>query len=102
MMPMAELGKGIGTGLGNIDKVQIVDFGGGKGPGGDGGAVTRYAMTVPDVLFGILAKLKTLGIDIDGVLKKVGIDPSQLNELIAATPAPASVPAKKEDAPAKK
>ena len=30
----------------------------------------RYAMTVPDVLFGILAKLKTLGIDVDGLLKQ--------------------------------
>jgi flotillin len=84
-MPFAELGKGIGTGLGNIDKVQIVDMGGGTREGGS--AVTRFAMTVPDVLFGVLAKLKTLGIDIDAILKKIGIDPSQLNELIAAAPA---------------
>lgn len=81
LVPLSELGKGIGTGLGNIDKVNIVDLGG----NGDGkGAVSRYAMTVPDVLFGILAKTRTLGIDVDALLKKVGIDPSRLNELIGA------------------
>jgi len=84
MMPFAELGKGIGTGLGNIDRVNIVDFGGGNGAGGPGGgSVGRYAMTVPDVLFGILAKMKTLGINVDGLLRKVGIDPSGVHDLIA-------------------
>jgi hypothetical protein len=86
LMPLAELGTGIGTGLGNIDKVNIVDLGGGAG--GDGkGAVAKFAMTVPDVLFGVLAKMKTLGLDIDGLLKKLGVDPSHLNELLAAQPA---------------
>ncbi len=99
-MPLAELGKGIGTGLGNIDKLQIIDMGGGSREGG--GAVQRFAMTVPDVLFGVLAKLKTLGIDVDGILKKVGIDPSQLNELISAAPAAAKPADVEETSPAKK
>jgi hypothetical protein len=81
LMPLAELGKGIGTGLGNIDKVNIVDLGGSK----DGqGAVTRYAMTVPEVLFAILAKMKAVGIDVDALLKKAGIDATKVGELVGA------------------
>lgn len=79
LTPLAELGKGIGTGLGNIDRVNIVDMGGGK-DGKD--ALTRYAMTVPDVLFTILARMKTVGIDVDGILRKVGIDPSRVGDLV--------------------
>ena len=83
LTPFAELGKGIGTGLGNIDRVNIVDLGGNK----DGnGAVGRYAMTVPDVLFGIIAKMKTMGIDVDQLLKKVGIDARKVNDLINIDP----------------
>lgn len=86
LTPLAELGKGIGTGLGNIDKVNIIDMGGGK-DGKD--ALTRYAMTVPDVLFTILARMKTVGIDVDGLLKKIGIDPSKVGDLVGtASPAP--------------
>lgn len=81
LTPFAELGKGIGAGLGNIDKVNIIDMGGGGKDGKD--AVTRYAMTVPDVLFSILARMKAVGIDVDGLLKKVGIDPSRAGELVA-------------------
>jgi flotillin len=99
--PFAELGKGIGTGLGNIDKVNIVDLG---GNGKDGnGAVGRFAMTVPDVLFGTIAKMKTLGIDVESILKKVGIDPSHLNELLGedtpaeAAPAAVTVDTEEED-----
>jgi len=97
-VPFAELGKGIGTGLGNIDRVNIVDLGGGAKDGN--GAVGRFAMTVPDVLFGTIAKMKTLGIDVDAILKKVGVDPSKLNEILGgpsseATAAP--VAAAEED-----
>ncbi len=89
LMPLAELGKGIGTGLGNIDKVNILDMGGQK----DGqNTVARYAMTVPDVLFAILAKMKAVGIDVDGLLKKAGVDAGRLNELIAVPSAPAAEP----------
>jgi len=80
LTPLAELGKGIGTGLGNIDRVNIIDMGGGK-DGKD--ALTRYAMTVPDVLFTILARMKAVGIDVDGILRKVGIDPSRVSDLVA-------------------
>ena len=93
LTPFAELGKGIGAGLGNIDKVNIVDMGGGAGKDGKD-ALTRYAMTVPDVLFAILARMKTVGIDVDGLLKKVGIDPARAGELVAtvgdAEPPPAT------------
>ena len=83
LTPLAELGKGIGAGMGNIDKVNIIDMGGGK-DGKD--ALTRYAMTVPDVLFTILARMKTVGIDVDGLLRKVGIDASRVGDLVASTP----------------
>ena len=83
LTPLAELGKGIGAGMGNIDKVNIIDMGGGK-DGKD--ALTRYAMTVPDVLFTILARMKTVGIDVDGLLRKVGIDPSKVGDLVASAP----------------
>lgn len=87
LMPLAELGKGIGTGLGNIDKVSIVDMGGGGGQDGKD-AVTRYAMTVPDVLFTILTRLKTVGIDVDGLLKKAGVDAAKVGDfLMTNTPA---------------
>jgi flotillin len=90
LTPLAELGKGIGTGLGNIDKVNIIDMGGGK-DGKD--ALSRYAMTVPDVLFTILARMKALGIDVDGILRKVGVDPSRVSELVAGTTGPGTEPA---------
>ncbi len=87
LTPVGELGKGIGTGLGNIDKVNIIDMGGSGGSKDGQGAVTRYAMTVPEVLFGILAKMKTVGIDVDALLKKTGIDPAKMNDLIGMPPA---------------
>jgi len=89
LTPLAELGKGIGTGLGNIDKVNILDMGGGQKDGQN--AVTRYAMTVPDVRFAILTKMKAVGIDVDGLLKKAGVDASRLNDLIATQPATPAV-----------
>jgi hypothetical protein len=50
-------------------------------------------MTVPDVLFTILARMKALGIDVDGILRKVGVDPSRVSELVAGTTGPGTEPA---------
>lgn len=62
--------------LGNIDKVVVIEQGGGQG-GGNGhgaGGIGRFAATAPGVVFGLLQQLEALGIDVSGMLKQVGVE----------------------------
>ncbi len=58
--------------LGNVDNISIVDF------GGNGDATSKFGSTVP----GMIAKFVTMaagaGLDLSGLLKKVGVDASGL------------------------
>jgi flotillin len=56
--------------MGNIDKVVVVDSGGG---GQNNSALTRYAQTGPTLLFNLLQQAKAAGIDLEGLLHKAGI-----------------------------
>jgi flotillin len=70
--------------LGNIDKVVVIDQGGGNGPGASG--MTRLANTGPAVVFNLLQQLQALGLDLPSVMKQLGIE---TNGGAAAPAAPA-------------
>ncbi len=71
--------------MGNIDKLVMVDSGGG---GDNKGALNRFAQTGPNVMFQFLEQARAAGIDVSGLLKKLGIDAGDL----AATVADAATP----------
>ncbi|MCI0356717.1 MAG: flotillin family protein [Acidobacteria bacterium] len=58
--------------LGNIDKVVVIDQGGG---GPDGGGLTRLAKTSPTVVFNLLQQLEALGLNLPTVLEQLGVSP---------------------------
>ena len=57
--------------LGNIDKLVMIDGGGGSENGS--GTLTRLASTVPTTMFNLLQTSKALGIDLTGLLGRVGV-----------------------------
>jgi flotillin len=69
--------------LGNIDKVVVIDQGGGNGSGSSG--MTRLANTGPAVVFNLLQQLQALGLDIPTILNQLGV---QSNGSPGAAPAP--------------
>lgn len=62
--------------LGNIDRLVMVDGGGG---GEAGGTLARLANTVPTTMFNLLQSSKALGIDLTGLLGKAGIQQEEGN-----------------------
>ncbi len=54
--------------LGNIDKVVVIDQGGG---GPDGGGISRLAKTGPSVVFGLLQQMQALGLDVPSILEQL-------------------------------
>ncbi len=80
--------------LGNIDRLVVIDQGGGNsGPAGSG--LGRLAQAGPTVVFNLLQQLQALGLDLPTVLKQLGVqgDGGQ-----AATEIPAQSPAPKAEA----
>lgn len=77
--------------LGNIDKMVVIDQGGGNGDGGSGG-IGRIAKTSPAVVFGLLQQLEALGLDLPTVMQQLGIGAT-------GKPVPPSVSAPRSDAP---
>ena len=57
--------------MGNIDKLVVVDSGGNGGD--DKGALNRFTKTGPVMLFQLLEQAKAAGIDVSGLLGKIGI-----------------------------
>lgn len=55
--------------LGNIDKLVVIDQGGGAGNGAPTG-LSRLAQTGPTVVFNLLQQLQALGLDVSGLLKQ--------------------------------
>jgi flotillin len=57
--------------MGNIDKLVVVDSGG----NGDGksNALNRLTRTAPNMLFQLMEQAKAMGIDISGLISKIGI-----------------------------
>lgn len=86
--------RAIGAGLGNIERLSIVD----TGSGSDGAsALSRLAGTAPEVFFGALQKAKALGFKPEDLLAKIGIKLEDIG--ITVTPKTPALPA--EAAPAK-
>jgi len=80
--------------LGNIDRLVVIDQGGGNSsPAGSG--LGRLAQAGPTVVFNLLQQLQALGLDLPTVLKQLGVqgDGGQ-----AATEIPAQSPAPKAEA----
>lgn len=62
--------QAVGAGLANIDKVTIVETGSG---GEGGGGITKFAEIAPNLFFGVLQRMQSLGIDPGELVKKLGI-----------------------------
>lgn len=73
----------IGAGISRIDSIHMLDMGNGGGSNGAGGdPVSRFMSTLPRTVFGVVAEAKALGIDIDGVLEKLGVPKGSLTGLL--------------------
>jgi flotillin len=59
--------------LGKIDKVVMIDQGGGNG-NGDGGGLNRFAQTTPTLIFSLLQQLQSLGLTLPEVMSQLGIN----------------------------
>jgi flotillin len=57
--------------LGNIDKVVVIDQGGGAGNGQGTSGIARLAATGPTIAFNLLQQLQALGLDIPTVLEQL-------------------------------
>jgi len=61
--------------MGNIDKLVVVDSGGGS----DGkSALNRFTQTAPTMLFNLMEQAKAMGIDMSGLFKKIGLEATDL------------------------
>jgi flotillin len=70
--------------LGNIDKVVVIDQGGGVE---NGGGLGRLAKTSPTIVFNLLQQLEALGLNVQSVLQQVGIRAGTETTTVAAPPA---------------
>lgn len=68
----------IGEGMSRIDSVSIVDLGNGNGSG-----VAKFAGSIPEVVFGTLAKAEALGINVEEILEKLGVPRNALTGLLS-------------------
>ena len=90
--------KAISEPLGNIDKVIMIDHGGGDSNGRGGGGLNRFAQTGPTMIYGLLQQLQALGLNVPDILKQLGISSDAVEGLSAtevdATPAEKVTPPK--------
>jgi len=65
--------------LGNIDKVVVIDQGGGNGAGNGhtAGGIARLAATGPAIAFNLLQQMQALGLDIPTILEQLGAKSAQ-------------------------
>jgi flotillin len=77
--------KAISEPLGNIEKVVMIDHGGGDANGRAPGGLNRFAQTGPTIIYGLLQQLQSLGLNLPEILKQLGIptDKDTVNERIA-------------------
>jgi flotillin len=80
--------------LGNIDKVVVIDQGGGTTNGGSTG-MARLAQTGPSVVFNLLQQLEALGLNLPAVMQQLGV-PQANGGTAAAAPAESEAPPKRE------
>ena len=60
----------------SIDKISIVDFGGGNAEGGT--ALTRFGQTAPKMVTQFFTAMQASGLDVNGLFAKLGIDPKNI------------------------
>jgi len=89
--------KAISEPLGNIDKVVMIDHGGGESNGRGGGGLNRFAQTGPTMIFGLLQQLQALGLNVPEILKQLGVsndttDGRTVTDVETATPEKAPTP----------
>lgn len=68
----------LGTSLGAIKSVSIVDMGGSDGKGG----VSKFASSIPSMIAEMLVKAEAQGLDIKPLLKLARVDATKLKEMI--------------------
>jgi flotillin len=59
--------------LGKIDKVVMIDQGGGNGNGNGSSGINRFAQTAPTMIFSLLQQLQALGLNVPDVLAQLGV-----------------------------
>jgi flotillin len=83
--------------MGNIEKLVMVD---GGGSGGSGSPLQRLAGTVPATIFQLLQTAQGLGLDLSGLLGKMGIaDESRQKATVSSEPVVVVVPQVEETGP---
>ncbi len=65
--------KAISEPLGNIDKVVMIDHGGGDSNGHGGGGLNRFAQTGPTMIYGLIQQLQALGLNVPDILRQLGV-----------------------------
>ncbi|MBC7933527.1 MAG: flotillin family protein [Rubrivivax sp.] len=65
--------RAISEPLGNIDKVVMIDHGGGDSNGHGSGGLNRFAQTGPTMIYGLLQQLQSLGLNLPEILKQLGV-----------------------------
>ncbi len=65
--------KAISEPLGNIEKVVMIDHGGGDANGRGSGGLQRFAQTGPTIIYGLLQQLQSLGLNVPEILNQLGI-----------------------------
>jgi len=63
--------KAISEPLGNIDKVVMIDHGGGDANGSGAGGLNRFAQTGPTMIYALLQQLQALGLNVPEILKQL-------------------------------
>ncbi len=71
----------IGQAVSRIDSIHLMNMGSGNGAAGSD-PISQFMGAVPETVFNMLARAKTLGVDLSGILKLAGIDESQLGGLL--------------------
>nr|MDQ3421064.1 hypothetical protein [Acidobacteriota bacterium] len=75
--------------LGNIDKLVVIDQGGGNGENGST-SLGRLAQTSPAIVFNLLQQLESLGLNVPSVMQQLGVTPAAV-AAAAVPPAVATV-----------
>jgi len=84
--------RAIAEPMGNIEKVVMIDHGGGDG---NGGGLNRFAQTGPTMIYALLQQLQALGLNIPDMLKQLSTaDGAKTSESIETNKLPKG---KKED-----
>ena len=79
--------KAISEPLGNIEKVVMIDHGGGETNGGGSGGLNRFAQTGPTMIYSLLQQLQALGLNLPEILKQLGTasDSEKKNERVVTS-----------------